>query len=173
MAYTHGGNHGHVAQLGGKIEISLAALAHEGDSVLRFAGIGGGGISVKQVGHSRPRSQAVHELDKQPAQRITQVEVHQLVVDVTVQNDDLDAAPPPFVCDDQAKVEGVQQVKKMTGQRDVPSAHILVAAVHWLSRHSNAPLAFEYAMHKTFPVLCGHDHVVPEGKKRGLHACGL
>src|SRR5215831_1514399 len=116
MAYICSGNHRHVAQPGSKIEIGLAALTHEGYRVLRFSGVGGPRISVEQVGYPGLRNQTVDKSDERTAQRIAQVEVYQLVIDVTVQHNDLNSAPPAFARNHKAEMNCVQQVEKMTGQ---------------------------------------------------------
>ena len=76
-------------------------------------------------------------------------------------------------CHHAAKMDGVQQVKEMPGQREVPAADVLISAVHRLSRRSDPALALIDFMDEALAVLHADDHVVPEGQQRGLESGGM
>lgn len=112
------------------------------------------------------------KLHKRPAERVGQVQVGELVVNIAVQDYDVHAA---LFCPghDTAEVDSVQQVKEVAGQSEVPAADILVATVDRLAGSADTALAFIDFVDEALAVFDADDNVVPEGQERGLESGGM
>src|SRR5579864_5598332 len=100
------------------------------------------GINIEKVGEIGQRNDPMNQAHECAADRIVEVQVRQLVVDVAVKNDDVVCAtgfrsilltrrvvprPLALASNDAAKVDGVGQIKKVPRKGEMPAWHLTLA----------------------------------------------
>ena len=62
-------------------------------------------------------------------------------------------------------MKGIEQIKHVPRDGEIPGAYVLVAPVDWLSWRTDAFLAAIHGVYKAFPVTSHYYHVIPESKE--------
>src|SRR6185312_17327342 len=98
------------------------------------------GIGVEQVSDIRQWRELLYYAHKYASHRTFQRQVSKFVIDITVDDDDIASRFERFL-HHHSQVDGVQQIKRMARDGQIPGADVLVATVHRLVRRADAAFA--------------------------------
>jgi len=159
----HGRDDGEAADQTIKIEIRLTIQANEIYGVLRLAGTGRFGIRIEQKANIGPGNQPHDEANVGAYEWILQIEIGQLVVCVTVEDDQL-GIPLQGVLEDSSCRDRIHEIEKHPNASHREAAHVLVAAIDGGVRPSNSLFSFKYPVTCSLADICELGDVVPETK---------